>query len=177
MAHPTRLGWFPRPAEAASGFAVPSRHAPAFALAAALALTGCRKEGDDPARTVLAFLEDLRRADEDLERAKRVVAALPAASRRDLDERANRASVVLGRRVEPPELIVDAFVVVRFEPVRTTSDVKGDRAVVELFGANEAVEHARVSCTREGDRWAVEVPFSTEAAGHEGPGRTGEGRQ
>ena len=155
---------------------MPPRLALSLALAA-IALAGCRKEADDPARTVLAFLEDLRHADEDLERAKRVVAALPARSRRDLDERASRASVVLGRRVEPPELIVDAFVVVRFDPVRTASEVSGDRAVVELFGANEAVEHARVSCSREGDRWAVEVPFSTESARHEASARAGETRQ
>jgi hypothetical protein len=148
-----------------------------LALAAALALAGCRKDTDDPARTVVAFLDDLRRADEDLERARRVVAALPASTRRDLEERAGRASVVLGRRVEAPELIVDAFVVLRFEPVRTTSAVKGDRAVVELFGANEAVEHGRVTCVREGDRWAVEVPFSSDASGREPSERGGALRQ
>jgi hypothetical protein len=147
------------------------------AVLAALGASGCRKEADDPSRTVLAFLEDLRHADEDLDRAKRVVASLPAASRRELDDRANRASVVLGRRVEPPELIVDAFVVVRFEPVRTTSDVKGDRAVVELFGANEAVEHARVICAREGDHWVIEVPFSADSSGREGTGRATEALQ
>ncbi len=131
---------------------------------AALATGACRKEVDDPGRAVVTFLEDLRHADEDLDRAKRALAALPEPSRRDLDERAKRASVVLGRRVEPAELLVDAFVVSRFEPVRTTSDVRGERAVVELFGANEAVEHARVTCVREGERWAVEIPFSGVAS-------------
>lgn len=129
-------------------------------FAAAVACAGCRKEAEDPGRATLLFLEDLRHADEDLERAKRALAALPEATRKDLDERAKRASVVLGRRVEPTELVVDAFVVTRFEPLRTTSEVHGDRAVVELFGANEAVEHGRLTCVREGDRWAIEIPFS-----------------
>lgn len=133
-------------------------------LAVAALTLGCRREVEDPGRAVMTFLDDLRHADEDLERAKRALAALPEASRRDLDERAKRASVVLGRRVEAAELLVDAFVVTRFDPVRTTSDVRGERAVVELYGANEAVEHGRVTCVREGDRWAVEIPFSGVAS-------------
>jgi hypothetical protein len=160
-----------------SGYACVVLRPASLAIAIALAAVGCRKEPDDPARTVVAFLEDLRHADEDLDRARRVVAALPAASRRDLEERAGRASVTLGRRVEAPELIVDAFVVLRFEPVRTRSEVKGDRAVVELFGANEAVEHARVTCAREGERWFVEVPFSSDALAREPPERAGALRQ
>ncbi len=132
----------------------------ALLLTLAAVTIGCRKEVDDPGRAVVGFLDDLRHADEDLERAKRALASLPEPSRRDLDERAKRASVVLGRRVEPSELLIDAFMVTRFEPLRTTSEVRGERAVVELFGANEAVEHGRVTCVREGERWAVEIPFS-----------------
>ncbi len=109
---------------------------------------------------VLAFIDDLRHVDEDVERARRVVAVLPASSRRDLEERARRASVVLGRRVEAPELIADAFVVLRFDPVRARSDIHGDHAVVELFGTNEATEHGRITCVRDGSRWSIEVPFS-----------------
>jgi hypothetical protein len=132
-----------------------------FALALACAsVAACRKESPDPARTVLSLVDDVRRADEDPERAKHVVASLPAATRRDLDERAKRASIILGRRVEPTELVADAFVVTRFDPVRTTTTIRNDRATVELFGANEAVEHARVTCILDGDHWAVELPFS-----------------
>ncbi len=129
-------------------------------LAVAATTLGCRKEAEDPAHAVMTFLDDLHHADEDVVRAKAAVAALPEASRRDLEDRAKRASVVLGRRVEASELLADAFVVTRFEPVRTTSELRGERAVVELYGANEAVEHGRVTCVRERDRWAVEIPFA-----------------
>lgn len=137
------------------------RFVPIFALTmSAVCLAGCRKEPIDPARAVLTLLDDVHHADEDPERARRVVASLPAASRHDLDERAKRASVILGRRVEAAELVADAFVITRFEPMRTKTDIRGDHAVVELFGANEAVEHGRVTCVREGDHWVVELPFS-----------------
>ena len=138
---------------------------PVFALAFAGVL-GCRAESPDPGRTVTDLLQDLRHADEDLVRARRALGALPASSRRDLDDRAKRASVILGRRVESVELIADAFIFARFEVVRTKTDLRGDRAVVEVFGANESLEHGKLNLVREGDRWAVEVPFS-DATRHE----------
>ena len=140
-------------------------------MATALAVIGCRKAVDDPTPGVLAFLADLRHADEDPERARRVISALPPPSRVELEERARRASVVLGRRVDAAELVADAVVVQRFEPTRATADVREDHAIVQLFGPNEAVEHGRVTCVREADSWRVELPLSDTTPPGEGAAR------
>lgn len=134
----------------------------AFALSAALLGTsGCSRSPPDatPESAVRLLLDDMDSAGDDPASTRRAYALLGPSARANLSERARRTSELLGRHIEPWEMLAAGFFGVAFRPMSMRSTVVGDRAIVDVFGEDPRGEHATVSCIREGLTWKIEPSF------------------
>ena len=73
-----------------------------------------------------------------------------------LEERAERASRVQGRQVEPFEMLAEGRYGFHFRPKAMTSTIKGDDAIVDVRGQNPELEQAQVHCHLENGVWRIE---------------------
>ena len=73
-----------------------------------------------------------------------------------LEKRAERASVIEGRRVEARGVLAPGRFALRFTPARFTSNVQGATAAVDVAGP-EPTDHATVRCVKEGKVWRVDL--------------------
>ena len=92
---------------------------------------------------------------EDPHAVREAYALLGPAARANLDERAQRATRVLGRRIEAHEMLAEGHFGLAFRPRAIASRAEGDHATVEVRG-NVATELALVACVKEGAAWRVE---------------------
>jgi hypothetical protein len=121
---------------------------------AGLLLAGCSAGTRSPEGAVRALTE----AAADGDRAA-VLKLLGPATRKKLEEAAQRAAVQSGRRAMGPG---EALAVGWFPPkfravkVREVSRTGGDHALVEVTGAGG--ERERVDCVRADGAWRVELP-------------------
>jgi len=76
-------------------------------------------------------------------------------AKQNLDERAARASLVMGKRVSPREMLAMGRFGLRFRPKGMTARVEGDSAVVSVTGSDPQ-ERADIACVREGAAWRIE---------------------
>ena len=86
-------------------------------------------------------------------------ALLGPTARGNLEQRAERASRVQGRRVEPYEILAEGRFGLKFRPKTMTTHVTDDRATVEVLGGEPLTEHATVQCAkdpRQPGAWRVE---------------------
>jgi len=90
---------------------------------------------------------------------RRAYALLGPSARANLGERARRTGELLGRHIEPSEMLATGFFGVAFRPMSMRSTVVGDRAAIEVFGEDPHSEHASVACVREGLVWRIEPSF------------------
>lgn len=125
------------------------------ALALALALGACRKESSDvePDRVVAEFIDRMRRVHGDRKQARAAYELLWSDARRNLAERAKRASDVAGREIAPEEMLPPSRFSLRHEARRYEARIDGDWAEVTVFGENRSVH--RVKCVREDGNWRV----------------------
>jgi hypothetical protein len=119
--------------------------------AALLALTfaACSRQAPEetPEGVVRLWLEKMEEQDEDPRAAREAFALLGPSARANLEQRAERASRMMGRRVEPHEMLAEGRFGLKFRPKTMTSHVTGDRATVDVLGADPA-ERATVVCAR-----------------------------
>ncbi len=141
----------------------PARVAPRLSAALVLvflasALLGCRHTPPEatPEGAVRLWLERMEASTDDLRAAKEAYAVLGPASRANLQERAERASRVQGRRVEPEEMLAEGRFGLKFRPKSMTATVHGEEAEVAVSGDDPSVEHATVHCVEERGLWRVE---------------------
>lgn len=139
---------------------------PASVLALGLALfgaAGCSRPPPDatPERALRLFLDDMDSAGDDPASTRRAYALLGPGARANLSERARRTSELLGRHIEPWEMLAAGLFGVAFRPMSMRSAVVGDRATVDVFGEDPHSEHAIVVCVREGLVWRIEPSFPT----------------
>jgi len=127
-------------------------------LALALIAAGCSRAAPDatPDGAVRAWLDDMEGSLGDPKEAREAYRLLGPAARSNLEERAERASQMQGRRTEPYELFAAGRFGLKFRPQSMKATVSGDRATVEVTGDPRALEHATVECVREGGGWRVE---------------------
>jgi hypothetical protein len=134
------------------------RHVLALLLIA-LAVThlGCETEASDatPERVVQEFIERMQRVHGDTHAARLAYELLWADARRNLAERAKRASAVAGREIAPEEMIAPSHFTLAYPPKKFSSRVDGDWAEVTVTGEGGTAPPHVIKCVREDGRWRV----------------------
>jgi len=82
---------------------------------------------------------------------------LSAETKKNLEERARRASAATGRKMTPESMLAPSRFSLRFTPRSMHPRIAGDRALVDVVGASPDVEQAQVPCVREQGRWRVNL--------------------
>ncbi len=134
-------------------------HARALALSLlVLAPAACSHAPPDstPEGAVRMFLDDMEAASHDPRVMKRAYELLGPAARANLEERAHRTSQLQGRQVAPWEMLAAGQFGLTFRPKTMKAMRVGDRASVEVLGADAVNEHASVVCVHEAGGWRVE---------------------
>ena len=127
-------------------------------LCLALCVAACSRMPADatPDGAVRLFLDEMEAAQDDARETRRAYDLLGPQARANLKERARRTSRLQGRQVEPWEMLAAGRFGVAFRPKTMRSKVVGDRASVEVLGADPRGERAMVVCVREGSGWRIE---------------------
>jgi len=125
----------------------------AFSVAALLG--GCQQEQSDvePDRVVAEFIERMQRVHGERKNARAAYELLWSEARRNLAERAKRASDVAGREIAPEEMLPPSRFSLHHKPRRFEARIDGDWAEVTVTGEDSAVD--RVKCVREDGNWRV----------------------
>jgi hypothetical protein len=128
------------------------------ALVPAAASVGCSRPPADatPEGAVRLFLDAMEGAETDAHEMHRAYDLLGPAARANLEERARRTSRLQGRQAEPWDMLAAGRFGVAFRPRTMRSKVVGDRASVEVLGADPQNEAATVICVHETGGWRIE---------------------
>jgi hypothetical protein len=126
-------------------------------------LVGCSHPPPDatPEGAVRAFLDDMETATDDPRVMPRVYDRLGPVARANLEERARRTSQLQGRQVSAWEMLAAGRFGIAFRPKSMRASIVGDRATVEVLGANPATERASVDCVYE-RRETKEAPRTSD---------------
>jgi hypothetical protein len=136
-----------------------SRARAAVAIFVVCAPCACSRPPPDatPDGAVRLFLDDMEAADEDDPQAmRRAYDLLGPTARANLEERARRTSELQGRHVEPWQMLAAGRFGLTFRPKSYKPATVGERATVEVLGADPTTEHASVVCVHEAGGWRVE---------------------
>ena len=125
------------------------------ALAVSL-LAGCSHPPPDstPDGAVRLFLDDIEGASSDPRLMRAAYDLLGPAARANLAERARRATFLPGQTVQPYEVLVGFGLA--FRPKAMRPAIVGNRATVEVFGADPQNERASIICVKQGAVWRIE---------------------
>lgn len=118
-------------------------------------LWGCEEEASDgePDRVVAEFIQRMQRVHGERKAARAAYDLLWSDARRNLAERAKRASDVAGREIAPEEMLPPSRFSLHHKPRGYGMRVDGDWAEVTVTGEDAAVD--RVKCVREDGKWRV----------------------
>jgi hypothetical protein len=127
-------------------------------VALASFVAGCSHPPPDstPEGAVRFFLDEMESADDDPPAMRRVYDLLGPATRANLQERARRTSQLQGRQVAAWEMLAAGRFGLVFRPKSMQKSIVGDRATVEVLGADPATERASVVCVHEAGGWRIE---------------------
>lgn len=127
------------------------------ALAGAAA-GGCSHPPPDatPDGAVRLFLDDMEEAEDDPRVMRSAYDLLGPAARANLQDRAHRTSELQGRQVQPWDMLASGRFGLAFRPKALRATIVGDRATVDVTGADPSHEHASVVCVREAGGWRIE---------------------
>jgi hypothetical protein len=119
------------------------------------ALAGCEEEASDaePERVVAEFISRMQRVHGERKSARAAYELLWGDARRNLAERAKRASDVAGRELAPEEMLPPSRFSLNHKPRRFEARVDGDWAEVTVTSEGGAVD--RLKCVREDGKWRV----------------------
>jgi hypothetical protein len=78
-----------------------------------------------------------------------------APARRNLAERAKRASAASGRRVAPEEMLVPSRFAVAFQPKGFSARTEGEWTEVTIWGDQPERQTHRIRCALEDGNWRV----------------------
>ncbi|MEO8906287.1 MAG: hypothetical protein ABI488_26980 [Polyangiaceae bacterium] len=126
-------------------------------LALSVMQAGCEAEAKDstPEGVVQEFMDRMQRVHGDSHAARLAYELLWADARRNLAERAKRASAVAGREIAPEEMIAPSHFSLAYTPKKLTSRTDGDWAEVTALGESNATPPRTVKCVREDGHWRV----------------------
>lgn len=143
---------------------MPLRHVPSLCrlgAAGALAFVGllaCEREAVDarPEQVVEEFVKRMQRVHGDDPRAARqAYELLWVEARRNLAERAKRASAVAGREMAPEEMLAPSRFSLKVTPKHYSATVDGDWAMVTVSGEGPSAATHSLRCVREDGHWRV----------------------
>ena len=126
-----------------------------------MVILGCSHQPPDatPEGAVRLFVDDMEAANDNPQLIRQSYELLGPEARANLTERARRARLLQGREVSPWEMLAVGHFGLQFRPKTMRSTVVGDRATVEVYGADSQTEHATVTCAREISGWKIEPVF------------------
>ncbi len=121
-------------------------------------LAACSRPPPDatPEGAIKTWLEKMEAQVSDPAETKGAYAMLSKQTHQNLEKRAERASRIEGRRIEPQEMLAQGRFALRFTPRKFVTQTNGDNATVEVNGA-EPPDHATLHCVREGPAWRVDL--------------------
>lgn len=124
---------------------------------------GCEAEAKDstPERVVQEFVDRMQRVHGDRHAARLAYELLWVDARRNLAERAKRASAVAGREIAPEEMLAPSHFSLAYRPKQLSARTDGDWAEVTVTGEANATPSHIVKCVREDGHWRVvlELPL------------------
>jgi hypothetical protein len=129
----------------------------AVVLALCLSELGCEAEAKDatPTGVVQEFIERMQRVHGDPHAARLAYELLWVDARRNLAERAKRASAVAGREIAPEEMLAPSHFSLAYRPKKLTARTDGDWSEVTVTGEADATQPHVVKCVREDGHWRV----------------------
>lgn len=110
-----------------------------------------------PERVVQAFIERMQSVHGDLRHSRAAYELLWSPAQENLQERAERASAVAGRMVEPEEMLVPSQFSLEFLPKSYVAKVHGNWAMVQVRGESESRD-MRTVLEEGGWRIVVDLP-------------------
>jgi hypothetical protein len=118
-------------------------------------LLGCEEEASDgePDRVVAELIQRMQRVHGERKAARAAYDLLWSDARRNLAERAKRASDVAGREIAPEEMLPPSRFSLHHKPRHFEMRIDGDWAEVTVTGEDGSVD--RVKCVREDGKWRV----------------------
>src|SRR5450432_1719125 len=123
----------------------------------------CEPEAKDstPERVVQEFMDRMQRVHGDPHAARLAYELLWVDARRNLAERAKRASAVAGREVAPEEMLAPSHFSLAYRPKKLSARTDGDWSEVTVTGEANSTQPHVVKCVREDGRWRVvlELPL------------------
>ncbi|HXS15624.1 MAG TPA: hypothetical protein VN764_00460 [Polyangiaceae bacterium] len=130
---------------------------------ASLLVLGCEPAPTQevPGRVALEFVSAMRRVHGDVEAGKAAYQLMWQPARKNLEERARRASALSGRELHPGELIVPSWFALRLIPESYEERIDGQWAQVTLTDGGGQSSVARL--VLEEGKWkvALELPALT----------------
>lgn len=134
---------------------MPSRRRCLALLCASLLVAGCEEDAADgePDRLVAELIARMQRVHGDRKAARAAYDLLWSDARRNLAERAKRASDVAGREIAPEEMLPPSRFALHRKPRHYDVRVDGDWAEVSITSEGGVVD--RVKCVREDGKWRV----------------------
>ncbi|HEV8245041.1 MAG TPA: hypothetical protein VGP93_04710, partial [Polyangiaceae bacterium] len=119
-------------------------------------LPACQRDPVDtrPEQVVEEFVARMQRVHGDSKAAHDAYELVWGEAKRNLAERAKRASDVAGREVAPQDMLAPSRFSLTFVPKRYSAHIDGDWAVVTVAGETDS-QRAEVKCVREEGGWRV----------------------
>lgn len=138
------------------------RHVLLYLLAIAVpagSFVACKEEPVDarPEQVVETFIQRLKSVHGDPALGRAALELLWATGRKNLEERASRASAAAGRPVLPEEMLAPSRFSLNFEPKTFSAEIKGRHSRVTVTGEDVVKELAEVHCIKENGGWRVIV--------------------
>jgi hypothetical protein len=136
-------------------------HSNATKMLLFLALSACQRKPADitPEGAVRELLDRIDRIETDPSEARAVYDLLSVPTKKNLIERARRASTTSGREVPPQDMLAPGRFSLRFEPRKMHARIADSRAVVDVTGIDPEMDRAEVPCVLEDGRWRIEIPL------------------
>ena len=128
-----------------------------LALLTAL-LVSCSRPPPDatPEGALREWIERMNAQVTDPKEAPAAYAMLSKTTRAELEQRAERASLIEGHHASGWEMLASGRFSLRFPPKHFATQLEGNSATVQVTGA-EPSEHATVHMVKEGAVWRVEL--------------------